>query len=148
MAMSLLFLSPLHRANRQIGVYFEGHVREMGVSPQEGHLLSYLRSYAPCPVSELLRVFGFKPSTMTSLLDRLENRRLVRREVNPEDRRSLLVGLTAKGRIVYHRVQRVVEALESSLRREVTKRELDGFQAVIAAVDRVTGVTLRERSGP
>jgi hypothetical protein len=57
-AMALQFLSPLHKASRQLSVYLEAHTRELGVSPSEGHLISYLRSYAPAPVGELVRVFG------------------------------------------------------------------------------------------
>jgi DNA-binding transcriptional ArsR family regulator len=87
-AMPLEFLSPLHKASRQITVYLEAHTRELGVSPGEGHFLSYLRSYSPAPVGELVRVFGIKQSTFTSLLDRLEKAGLIRREMNPGDRRS------------------------------------------------------------
>jgi hypothetical protein len=43
------------------------------------------------------------------------------------------------------RIQQLVDALERELRGSVTRRELEGFQAVMAAVDRVTGETVRER---
>ena len=46
--MALLFLSPIHKASRQIGIYFEEALKGSDQSPFEGHLLSYLRSYAPC----------------------------------------------------------------------------------------------------
>lgn len=143
----LIFLSPLHKANRQVSVHLEHETTELGVSPQEGHLLSYLRSYAPCPVSELVRVFGLKHSTMTSILDRLEERRFVARKLNPDDRRSLLVRLTRQGRSVADRVQGVVEVFESELCQKVTKKDIHGFHAVMAAIDRTTNVTLRDRRG-
>ena len=96
--MALEFLSPLHKASRQITMYLETRTQELGVSPLEGHVLTYLRKYAPAPVGELVRVFGLKQSTFTSLLDRLERSGLVRRERNPDDRRSLLVHITVQGR--------------------------------------------------
>ena len=71
------FLSPIHKANRQVSLYFEEQMVDMELSPVEGHIVSYLKSYAPCPISELVRVFGLKQSTMTSMLDRLEQRRLI-----------------------------------------------------------------------
>ena len=95
--MALEFLSPLHRASRQISIYLEAHTRALGVSPGEGHLLTYLGGYAPASVVELVRVFGMKQSTLTSMLDRLERAGLVRREVNPADRRSFLIHLTRAG---------------------------------------------------
>ena len=96
--MALEFLSPLHKASRQITMYLETSTRELGVSPLEGHVLTYLRKYAPVSVGELVRVFGLKQSTFTSLLDRLERSGLNRRELNPDDRRSLLVHITEPGR--------------------------------------------------
>ena len=95
--MALDFLSPLHKASRQISVYLESRTRELGVSPLEGHVLTYLRSYAPASIRDLVRVFGVKQSTFTSLLDRLERGGLVRRTINPDDRRSFLVHITDQG---------------------------------------------------
>ena len=95
MVKPLRFLSPLHKANRQVTVWFEEQMKGTGVIPQEAHLLSYLRSYSPCPVGEIVAVFDLRGSTATSVLDRLEKRGLIHRRMNPEDRRSFLVGSLA-----------------------------------------------------
>ncbi|MDH3216083.1 MAG: MarR family transcriptional regulator [Candidatus Krumholzibacteria bacterium] len=68
-----------------------------GIGPSEAHTLSYLESYGPCPIGELVRVFGYKKPTMTSMLDRLERRGLVTRELNASDRRSFLIEITPAG---------------------------------------------------
>ena len=143
--MALEFLSPLHKASRQISVYLESRTRELGVSPIEGHVLTYLRSYSPASIRDLVRVFGIKQSTFTSLLDRLERAGLVRRELNPDDRRSLLVHITDRGREVTARLNRVLEKLEDDLRARLRRPEVKGFHAVMAAVEEVTGVRVRER---
>lgn len=143
--MALQFLSPLHKASRQLSVYLETHTRELGVSPSEGHLISYLRSYAPAPVGELVRVFGMKQSTLTSMLDRLERDGLLRREVNPGDRRSLLIHITDAGAELSERLSDQLTRLEAEIRARVSDEEMDGFRAVMAAVDEVTRVQLRER---
>ena len=143
--MALEFLSPLHKASRQITVYLEAQTRELGVSPLEGHVLTYLRKYAPTPVGELVRVFGLKQSTFTSLLDRLERAGLVRRGPNPADRRSLLVHTTERGRELTGRLNRLLEKLEDDIRGRLRRPEVRGFQAVMAAVEDVTRVRVRER---
>jgi DNA-binding MarR family transcriptional regulator len=143
--MSLEFLSPLHKASRQITVYLEAHTRELGVSPLEGHVLTYLRKYAPVTVGELIRVFGVKQSTFTSLLDRLEKAGLVRRELNPGDRRSFLIHITDRGRELTARLNRLLEKLEDDLRARVRRPDVKGFHAVMGAVEDVTRVRLRER---
>ena len=141
--MALTFLSPLHRATRQIGLWFEERM-PAGVAAGEGHLLTYLVPYGPCPVSELVRVFGMKHSTMTSVLDRLEERGLVERKANPEDKRSFLIGLTRKGQSTAARVNVLVEEIEREIGKRLTKQELAGFQRVMEAVGEATGVEVRK----
>jgi DNA-binding MarR family transcriptional regulator len=141
--MALTYLSPLHRATRQIGLWFEERLPDL--IGTEGHMLSYLVPYGPCPVSELVRVFGAKHSTMTSMLDRLEKRGLVERKTNPEDRRSFLVGLTRRGQTAAGKVNALVEELEREIGRHVSARELEGFRAVMKAVEEATQVEVRKK---
>jgi len=139
----LLFLSPLHRASRQIAIHLGRRLSGVEAQGAEAHLMSYLSVYAPVPVSLIGRVFGTRKSTLTSMLDRLEHRGLVRRSPNPEDRRSLLVSITRRGRAVARQVQRPVDDLERAIRERVTAAELHGFQRVIEEIGHVTQVDLR-----
>lgn len=143
--MALEFLSPLHKASRQISMYLEANTRELGVSPLEGHILTYLRKYAPAPIGELVRVFGIKPSTLTSLIDRLEKAGLVRREINRDDRRSFLIHISKDGQRLTERLNRALETLEGDIRRRVSVGQVKGFHAVMGAVGDITQVRLRER---
>lgn len=143
--MALEFLSPLHKASRQISMYLEAHTRALGVSPLEGHLLTYLRKYAPVPIGELVRVFGIKQSTFTSMLDRMEDAGLIRREMNPRDRRSFLIHITDQGREMAKRSTRILEEFEEEIRRRASPADVAGFHAVMAAIEEITRVTLRER---
>lgn len=143
--MALQFLSPLHKASRQLSVYLERPLDEPGLTPQEGHLITYLNSYAPAAIGELVRVFGIKQSTFTSMLDRLEQAGLIRREMNPVDRRSFLIHITDQGRERAEQSNRVLLDLEEAIRSRVTPRDIEGFHAVMRAVEEITQVRLRER---
>jgi len=132
--MALFYLSPIHKASRQIGIYFEGALKGSGLSPFEGHLLSYLRSYAPCALSDIHRVFGMKRSTLTSVFDRMEERGLISRETLAQDRRSFLIRLTRRGTTAANQVQRCVEALEAAISKGVTKSDLEGFRQVMSSI--------------
>lgn len=141
--MALKYLSPVHRVTRQIGIYFEERLPDLaGV---EGHLLSYLVPYGPCTVSELVRVFGVKHSTMTSILDRLEERGLLERTANAEDRRSFLVGLTRKGKTSAAKIDKMVKELEQAIDARITKADFVAFERVIAAIGDATKVEVRRK---
>jgi MarR family transcriptional regulator, organic hydroperoxide resistance regulator len=145
--VTLRYLSPIHKAVREITLHLEPQCSALGVSPAEGHLLSYLRTYAPCPIVEIVRVFGIRPSTMTSMLERLAERGLLLREPDPEDRRSVRVSLTGEGRTVADHINRLLRDLERRIGEGVGKRDLAGFRTVMGAVEAATGVRVRrERS--
>lgn len=144
--MTLRILSPIHKATRQIGLHLADKTAELGVSNDEAHLLSYLASYAPAPIYELQRVLGHRPSTLTGLIDRLERRRLVRRERNPADGRSFLITLTGSGRELAGRVSGLVRQFEADLLTGVDERALAGFREVMNAIGGATQVEIRSAS--
>jgi DNA-binding MarR family transcriptional regulator len=143
--MALDFLSPLHKASRQLSIHLEEQTRALGVSPLEGHVLTYVERYGPASIRDLLRVFGLKQSTFTSLLDRLEALGCVRRTTNPDDRRSFLVHVTPTGRDLAAKLHRLLRTLDRAIHSQVDERDVKGFHAVLAAVDQITGVRLRAR---
>lgn len=143
MPKPLRIVSPVHKATRQIGEHMLEASRSLGVEPGEGHLLSYTTIYGPCPVSELVRVFGYKPSTLTGILDRLEEAGFLAREPNAQDRRSVLIRTTPQGDLVATSLRERLEALEAEVQGRVVARDMEGFEAVMKALGEVTKVELR-----
>jgi DNA-binding MarR family transcriptional regulator len=81
------------------------HDRRGAVSEAIG--MSYLRAKAlrlllpgPLPMRDLCAALVTDPPYITVIVDDLENRGLVEREVNPADRRSKLVRITTAGRAI------------------------------------------------
>jgi DNA-binding MarR family transcriptional regulator len=140
----LQLISPLHRANRQTAIYLEEQLTDLGVSAPEAHIVSYVDAYGPCPIGELVRVFGYKKPTMTSMLDRLERKELIRRELNPKDRRSFVVSTVEKGPALAEEARGRVEKLDRTIRRRVSEDDFRGFLNVVDAVAETTGVNVRE----
>jgi DNA-binding MarR family transcriptional regulator len=141
--MALQFLSPIHKASRQVALYLQGSCADLDCSTTEAHVLSYLRSYNPAPVSELHRVFGVKRSTLTGVLDRLERGGWLVREPSRRDRRAILVALTDDGHAGAERVQAAVEELEAAIAARTGARDVAGFNAVISAIAAATSPSTR-----
>jgi DNA-binding MarR family transcriptional regulator len=144
--MRFEFLSPIHKASRQIGTYLEPKCAAEGVGTREGHLLSYLRSYEPVSIGDVLRVFGDRPSTATSLLDRLFDQGLIRRAPGTADRRQVILTLTRKGRAMADRLRRCLVEVEARVRAEADPRDIQGFRAVMDAIARVTEAEARKET--
>jgi len=127
-----------------MALFLEEQIVDLGVSGPEAHLLSYVDTYGPCPIGELVRVFGYKKTTMTSMLDRLELRKLVRRAINSEDRRSFLVTATKAGGRLGEKARESVLAFDDEVLRRVSERDWSGFQVVLKMIAEVTEIDVRE----
>ena len=68
----------------------ESHARQAQV-----RVLAILRETGPVSQGELLRRLDVRSASLSELLGKLERNGLVRRERNPEDRRSFIVSATA-----------------------------------------------------
>jgi MarR family transcriptional regulator, organic hydroperoxide resistance regulator len=137
-ARALEVISPLHKAMRQLEHHLGAKSRELGLRGSDAHLLAYVGMYGPCRMVELRRVFGHRPSTMTSLLDRLEARRWLTREPDPDDRRGYLVAATGEGKRTGRRARASAEDLEAAIRERVRARDLEGFHKVLKALGELT----------
>jgi DNA-binding MarR family transcriptional regulator len=130
-------VSSLERAAHLVGLYLEPTLRDLGITQAEAHVLARLARTGATPIAALHHEFGHKRSTLTNVVDRLEQRGSVRREVNPRDRRSFLVHLTVSGRPVARRVTRALEALDRELARPLRERDLVGLESVVRSLERV-----------
>ena len=89
-----------------------------------------------------------KRSTLTSMVDRLEERGLLRREPNPDDRRSWQLAIERAGATIATRLISQGEALEREIEKRVTPRQKAGFDAVLAAITEITQVEVRPSRSP
>jgi DNA-binding MarR family transcriptional regulator len=68
----------------------------------------------------------------------------VSREINRGDRRSFLIHISEEGRELAERLNRRLESLEAEIRERVSPGDVEGFRAVMSAVEAITQVRLRE----
>lgn len=132
--MPLRLVHPVHRATHRIGLYLD-ELGVRGLTQGEAHILAMLAQSGRATVAELHRGLAHKRSTLTSILDRLVNRRLITREVGRLDRRTFLVRTTAAGRTLARRISQHLAALERAVSVRVSSADLSGFDKVVAALE-------------
>ena len=71
--------------------------REYGLTPPQLMTLRRLDEDEPVPMSEIAKGLACDASNVTGIIDRLEDRGLVRRRDAPRDRRVKMLELTAEG---------------------------------------------------
>ena len=76
----------------------DARVSRYDVTPAQTHVLLYLQQHGGrVPQHELAEFLRVKPSTVNGVLDRMEEKGLVRRSVSGSDARCRLITLTEKG---------------------------------------------------
>jgi DNA-binding MarR family transcriptional regulator len=103
----------------------------------QSYCLRLLFFHGPKTMGELAADLDVRLSTMTGVVDQLEERHLVERVDHPDDRRSLRVKLTAKGRKLYHDAHEAfLSHLEPLLqgRTPARRREILDFLSEVIAV--------------
>ncbi len=76
--------------------------------------LACLDPQTPLPLPKLMRATAQRPTTRTSVCDRLERRSLIHRQVNRHDRRSIPLELKERGRAVQQEVHAAYSRLASA----------------------------------
>jgi DNA-binding MarR family transcriptional regulator len=133
-----LIVPSLERATHTVALWIERTLGDLGISQAEAHILAHLArttGTTACTINDLHRGFGHKRSTLTSLLDRLEGRGLVRRGPHPTSRRLITVTLTESGRAFAQQVDATLRAMEDRIAARVGAADVGAFLRVIAALE-------------
>lgn len=91
-------LSSLRRISRAIDIHSRRLVKEHLLTTPQLICLRALSAGGPMMPSELAREISLSQATVTGILDRLSERRLVSRRRNPRDKRCVVVRVTDRGR--------------------------------------------------
>jgi DNA-binding MarR family transcriptional regulator len=107
---------------------------DLSLSAAEINALANLGDGGTVNVRQLSDRTGTRASTLTGVLDRLENRGFLTRELDPADRRSFRLPLTEAGQAVAGRVLAAVADLERDALARLSATQLAGYHAVITAL--------------
>jgi DNA-binding MarR family transcriptional regulator len=125
----------LQRATHHTLHALSAALSDLNLSAAEINALANLGEGGTLSVRQLSERAGTRASTLTGLLDRLENRGYLVREVDPADRRSFRLPLTDQGRAVAARARAAITDLERTALSRLDAAQLAGYHAVISALE-------------
>ena len=128
----------LHRATHATLHKLTARLADLDLPAADINVLANLADGTGRTVGALATATATKPSTLTSLLDRLTRRGYLVRESDPADRRSIVVLLTPDGLAAAQRAAKAVAELERQALAAVTPAQRTGFDAVLDALTEVS----------
>jgi MarR family 2-MHQ and catechol resistance regulon transcriptional repressor len=124
----------LARAQRAIAGYVEQCIAAEDLCLSDFMVLEVLLHKGPMTISEIGQSVLLANASMTSAVDRLEQKSLVSRGASPNDRRVRIVTLTRKGKaLISELYERHVADLET-ITGVLTRKEQDQLRALLKKV--------------
>jgi MarR family transcriptional regulator, multiple antibiotic resistance protein MarR len=81
--------------------------------------------------ARLCKSISYDPGAMTRMIDRLEQKGLVRRVPNPDDRRAMNLELTSAGKALYPQLLEAKETVQAQFLRGFGKAEVQALESFL-----------------
>jgi DNA-binding MarR family transcriptional regulator len=127
-------LLALQRATHATLHLLTHELADLDLTASEINALANLADGAPRTVSQLAAEVGARPSTLTSVLDRLERRGHISRGTLAGDRRSVLIELTDSGRATAAAIRDAITHIEHRALGTLPATAVAGFHDVLRAL--------------
>jgi MarR family transcriptional regulator, organic hydroperoxide resistance regulator len=131
-------LLALQRATHATLQILAAELVDLDLTASEINALAILADGRGRTVSELCAATGSRPSTITSVLDRLERRDHITRGPRPGDRRVVVVELTTSGRQAADTIRRTMVSVETRALDGLPAEAVASFHAVLRALAEVS----------
>ena len=127
----------LRRIMRAMDVHSRALAGSHGLTGPQMLCLREIASRGALTTGSLALAVALSPATLTGILDRLEVRGLVSRERRPEDKRRVLVSLTAIGRQMAQELPSPLQDRFSERMTDLSADEQASIRAALASVARM-----------
>lgn len=127
-------VTAVHRLSKRLGQWYDSQLADLNISSNEwlvlGELARAHEDVALTP-SQLATATNVAASSMTHRLDRLVERRLVDRQIDPENRTRVLVRLTDAGWQLYAAAIQSSNLVEADLIAPLSGRQVDDLARLL-----------------
>ena len=127
-------ISKIHQLSRRI---FTRKLRDHGIaelnSPQ-GRIMFVLWRQDGISIKRLAEQTALRPSTLTGMLDRLEEAGYLKRAPSPDDRRQILIYQTQKEKALRKGYEEVSAEMNKLFYAGLTARETDRFERTLRRI--------------
>ena len=112
--------------------HMAGKVGDFGadLTPLKMRILRVVWSVSDASASDIVRVVRRDKAQVARLIDDLTAQGLLRREVDPADRRSKLLYLTERGEEIFNSVAKIEQAFAARIVKGIKSADLDTFYRV------------------
>ena len=130
------FCFRLGAISRKMTRYYNNKLAPYGITIVQSWVLFYLSTHSGSSLKDIAAAVQLDSPVVTGLIDRLEKEGLVVREEDSEDRRSLKISLTPRGREVVAEITPAVVEYNQRIRSIVPGNDSPASERALEALER------------
>jgi len=108
------------------------------ISELEMEILQFVALNGRKKMKEIGEAFNIKLSTLTSIIDKIERQKFVRRVNSKQDRRAVYLDLTPKGKRLYEKYSHYIQVMAKLMKRTISKEHFGIFVDELAKITQMT----------
>jgi len=136
----------LTNAQNTVFSYFKKELSGLDVTPIQYATLKCLWEQDGQMPSQLAETLNLDSSTVTGILGRLEDKKLISRSFRVDDRRKVIVHLTDEGRALEQPVNEIIERLNREVTAGLSPQEMDVFHHHLQVISDNAAALLRNHN--
>lgn len=121
----------LSKAQQSVFQHFKTKLAEYDVTPVQYGILACLWQHDGQAPSQIAANLNLDSSTITGILDRMENKGLLRRTPDPNDRRALKVVLTEAGSALQVPIDKIIDEANEEVMESLSEIERETLRTLL-----------------
>ncbi|MCZ8521867.1 MULTISPECIES: MarR family winged helix-turn-helix transcriptional regulator [Paenibacillus] len=123
-----------YRVNRTFQYLMSQHLKPYDITPEQWNVLKHLQEKDGLSQKDLSYMADKDKTTITRIINSLEQHGALRRQVNPNDRRAFQIFLTEHGRELIKRIQPIPDKVNRQASRLLSHEELVALKQMLYAL--------------
>lgn len=124
-----------YRVNRAYQYLMSLYFKPYDITPEQWNVLKHLQEKDGISQKDLSFITEKDKTTITRIVDSLEQRGALRRQVNPNDHRSFQVLLTEKGRSLIREIQPIPDRVNLAVSKSLSGEEIGALKRMLRALE-------------
>lgn len=116
---------------RQLRCFYDRYFAELDLNLSQASLLAYVGEFGPHTQTALARRLDLGRAATGTVIDQLEERDLVQRTPNPEDRRVWVIALTPSGDETVRKITKLDAEARDVLRAGLSRQDRQALASVL-----------------
>ncbi|WP_453990709.1 MarR family winged helix-turn-helix transcriptional regulator [Bacillus nitroreducens] len=101
------------------------------ITTKQSIVLHHVHQAKIITVNELAQLMNISASAVSQLLNKLESEHYIKREINPNNRREILISLGSKGVELYEESDKIDQKIMEKYYSKLTEEEMVQFQTIV-----------------